>query len=110
MAATTNRPLVIATALGTIAQLAMVLTGHSVPAVARLFAIGGMALSMLAGLLYAMLTGNGTVRSTAKGGAIAGGVAALVGIAVSYALGDVPVWVLGFGTLSSIIAGALGGA
>ena len=106
----TQRPLVIATAVGTIAQLAMVLTGHSVPTVANLFAIGGMALSMMAGILYGTLTADRTVSSACRGGAIAGGLAALLGIAASYAMGDVPAWVLGFGTLSSTIAGAIGGA
>ena len=110
MNAATQRPLILATALGTIAQLAMVLTGHTVPAVANLFAIGGMALSMMAGLMYGILTPANTVTSASRGGAIAGGLAALIGIAVSYALGDVPVWVLAVGTLSSTITGAIGGA
>jgi hypothetical protein len=38
-----------ATLLGTIAQIAMVVAGHFVPAVANLFAIGGMGISALAG-------------------------------------------------------------
>lgn len=44
------------------------------------------------------------------GGAIAGGVSGLIGIAVSYALGDVPASLMLFGTAGSAAAGALGGA
>ena len=45
---------------------------------------------------------------TAAGGAIAGGVCALIGIALSCALQDVPAPVLLFGTLGSAVAGMLG--
>jgi hypothetical protein len=105
-----NRTLLLATALGTVAQLAMVLTGHSVPAVANLFAIGGMSLSLLAGLFYGAVAPQSTLRTATGGGALAGGLSALIGITVSFMLGDVPAWVLAFGTLSSTIAGALGGS
>jgi hypothetical protein len=44
------------------------------------------------------------------GGAIAGGLCAVIGIAVSYFLGDVPATVLIFGTVSSAVAGVVGGA
>ena len=40
---------------------------------------------------------------------MAGGICAFVGILVSYFLGDVPAAVLGFGTASSAVTGALGG-
>jgi hypothetical protein len=44
------------------------------------------------------------------GGAIAGGLCALIGIAASWALGDVPAQVLGFGTVASTVAGLAGAA
>jgi hypothetical protein len=99
-----------ATLVGTVLQTAMVLTGHSMPVIARLFAVLGVSLSLVAGVLYALLAGPATTRTGAAGGAIAGGTCALVGIAISVALGDVPAAVLGFGTASSAVAGALGGA
>jgi hypothetical protein len=101
------RQVQIATAIGTALQLAMVIAGHFVPAVAALFAIGGMAISAVAGALYgrhAAALGDG-----ALGGAIAGGVCALIGIAVSCALGDVDAMVLVFGTLASAVTGLIGG-
>jgi hypothetical protein len=102
-----------ATALGTVFQVAMVLTGHSVPAVAHLFALLGLSLSLLAGIAYAIWAAAAPEpRSrwwTAAGGAVAGGLCALIGIAVSVALGDVPAAILGFGTAGSAVTGALGG-
>jgi hypothetical protein len=102
-----------ATALGTVLQVAMVLTGHSVVAVAQLFAILGMSLSLVVGVAYALWAAAGPESRSgawaAAGGAVAGGACALIGIAVSVALGDVPAAVLGFGTAGSAVTGALGG-
>jgi hypothetical protein len=98
-----------ATVIGTILQLAMVISGHWV-AFIRLhgFAVGGMAISAIAGVLYARAARVGRGPAAAKG-AIAGGVCGLIGICLSYLLGDVPAAVLGFGTLSSAVTGAVGG-
>lgn len=104
-----TRPLVLATAAGTVLQLIMVLWGHAEPAVAALFAVGGMGISLLAGLIYALLAKSG-VRAGALGGAIAGGACGLIGIAVSLALGDVEPMLLLLGTASSAVTGAAGGA
>ena len=84
-----------ATLLGTIAQIAMVVAGHFVPAVASLFAIGGMGISALAG--WAALKGQPASISAA------------IGIAVSVALGDVPTSLLALGTGSSAVTGLIGG-
>ncbi len=106
----TKRGLIIATVAGTVAQLAMVLIGHSNPAVAQMFAVGGVTISLLAGLGYALLTATRSAGSAALNGAIAGGVCALIGIGVSCALGDVTAFILFAGTLSSAVGGAIGGA
>jgi hypothetical protein len=99
--------------LGTVLQVAMVLAGNSIPAVAQLFGVLGVTLSLVAGVAYALWAGAGGERPPARwaaaGGAIAGGACALIGIAVSFALGDVPAAVLAFGTASSAVTGALGG-
>lgn len=99
-----------ATLIGTALQLAMVVLGHLVPALRDPgFALGGMGFSALAGWLYARSAGAGWGASLG-GGAVAGGVCAVIGIGVSVALGDVPVGLLGLGTLSSVITGVIGAA
>jgi hypothetical protein len=97
-----------ATAIGTAAQIAMVVAGHFVPAVAELFAIGGMGISAVAG--WAAMKGQKASLAAAAGqGAVAGGVSAAIGIAVSVALGDVPTSLLAVGTAGSALTGLIGG-
>lgn len=104
-----SRALVIAGVVGTVLQVAMVVSGHSNPSIKNLFAVGGMGLSLLAGVVYTVIAGGGSAGSLATGGAIAGGVCAFIGILVSHLLGDVPATLLALGTISSIVTGALGG-
>jgi uncharacterized ion transporter superfamily protein YfcC len=104
-----RKALINATVVGTILQLAMVLAGHWVPAVANLFAIIGILISLVAGLLYARAA-KSTWSDSTLGGVIAGGVCALLGIAVSFLLGDVTASILLLGTISSAAGGAIGGA
>jgi hypothetical protein len=94
--------------LGTLLQVGMVVIGHNTVAVASLFAPLGMAISLIAGLLYARWARTPREASV-RGGAIVGGVSALIGIAVSYFLGDVQASILFLGTLSSTFTGAIGG-
>jgi hypothetical protein len=103
-------PLLSATLLGTALQLAMVISGHYNTGIANLFAVGGMTISLVAGLLFALWAKRPTVGSSAWGGLLAGGICALLGILVSYFLGDVTAMIIAFGTLSSAVAGAIGGA
>lgn len=94
--------------IGTVLQTAMVGVGHWVGAVSQLFGPLGMAISLLVGLLWA----RGAAvdgRQGATGGAIVGGACALIGIAISVALGDVTAVILLIGTVSSAVAGAIGG-
>jgi hypothetical protein len=104
-----SRALFLAIVLGTILQVAMVVSGHTNRSIANLFAIGGMGISLIAGLAYAMLAKGGSPSALAIGGLIAGAVCALLGIFVSYMLGDVPVTLLLLGTVSSAVTGAIGG-
>jgi hypothetical protein len=103
------RALVIASLIGTVLQTAMVVAGHSNRSIAKLFAVGGMSLSLIAGVIYAVLARGGTTGSAIVGGILAGAICALVGIAVSYFLEDVPASLLALGTLSSAVTGAIGG-
>jgi hypothetical protein len=101
--------LVAATIAGTVLQLAMIVTGHFSAWVAEhVFMFGGLGISAVAGGYYAQQARGGFAGS-ALGGAVAGGVCALIGIAASVVLGDVPVAVLAFGTIGSTVAGAMGG-
>lgn len=97
-----------ATVGGSVAQIVMVVAGHSVPAVAENFAIGGMGLSALAGWLATRGASMGLAAGAGQG-AVAGGVCAAIGIGVSVALGDVPAILLALGTVSSAVTGAIGG-
>jgi hypothetical protein len=102
--------LLIATGAGLAAQLAMVIAGHYVAFIKdNVFAIGGMVISLLAGLLYAKLAQAGWAPSLI-GGLIAGGVCAVLGIAVSVGLKDTAPMILVIGTSGSAVAGLLGGA
>lgn len=103
------RALSLAIVAGTILQVLMVVVGHSNESVKSLFAIGGMGISLIAGAIYTAAAGNVTVGAATLGGAVSGGVCALLGIAVSCFLGDVPASLLVLGTASSIVTGALGG-
>jgi len=103
------RALLIASAVGTVLQAAMVISGHRNPSIAKLFAVGGMSLSLVAGAIYAILVGGAATGSAVLGGVLAGGLCALIGIAISYFLEDVPASLLLLGTLSSAVTGAIGG-
>jgi hypothetical protein len=98
----------VALGIGSALQLAMVVGGHFSPAIAALFAVAGMLISMLAGGMFGEASGTPRRRAVG-GGALVGGACALIGIAVSVALGDVPPAILLFGTASSAVTGALGG-
>jgi hypothetical protein len=98
-----------ASVAGSILQVAMVVIGHYYSPVKSAFAIGGMGLSLLAGLLYAYLAKEGWAGALI-GGTVAGGLCALVGIAISCALGDAPASLMIFGTAGSAVAGLAGGA
>jgi hypothetical protein len=103
------RALQIATVVGTVLQVAMVVIGHFVPWVAlHVFMFGGMMISATVGYLYARDVDKGYGRG-ALGGAIAGGVCALLGIAVSVILGDTEPAILALGTSISVLTGAIGG-
>lgn len=94
--------------IGTGVQTAMVLVGHWVVGVANLFGILGVTISFVVGLLWAR-DASRDYGSGAGGGAVVGGVCALIGIVVSFLLGDVTAAILVLGTLSSAVTGLLGG-
>jgi len=98
------------TLAATAAQVGMVVAGHySAPIRDNLFALGGMGISLLAGVFYARIARGGWASSLV-GGVLSGGVCAFLGIGVSVFLGDVPPSLLAFGTAGSAVAGLIGGA
>jgi hypothetical protein len=104
-----SRALVVATVIGTVLQVVMVVAGHSNKSIAGLFAVGGMGFSLIAGLIYAVMAKGGSTSSLALGGLLAGAICAFIGIFVSHMLGDVPASLLILGTVSSAVPGAIGG-
>jgi hypothetical protein len=102
--------LIIATVIGLVLQLVMVVVGHYVPMIRdKGFAIGGMFFSLVAGVVYARLAQAGWAGACG-GGAVAGGVCAILAIAVSVTLKDTPSQILIIGTIGSAVTGLVGGA
>ena len=103
-----RQTLIRATVIGLVLQLIMVVAGHFNASIAQCFGIVGMLISLIAGAIYVRTT-RGSWGDSLIGGALAGGICALIGIAVSCALGDVDAGVLVYGTLGSAVAGLVGG-
>jgi hypothetical protein len=100
--------LLTATLIGSVAQIAMVVAGHLNPDIKGGFMVGGLSLSFIAGAVYAARA-HLSWGSAIAGGVIAGGLSALLGIAVSFLLGDVPAALLALGTAGSMVTGLVGG-
>jgi len=83
--------------------------GHWNVGIAQMFPTLGTTIAGLAGLLVPFLHRGLSAKHAAGGGALAGGGAAIVGILVSYMLGDVPLAVVAIGGGMSTLAGAIGG-
>jgi hypothetical protein len=95
---------------GTVLQLGLAAAGHFSPWVAiHLFLFGRAMLSATAGYVYGLVLGRG-YGAGALGGAIAGGLCAVPGLAASVLLGDSLAAVVTMGTAISILTGAVGGA
>ncbi len=101
--------LIRATLTGTVLQVLMVVTGHWVMAVQNLFGVLGTVLAVVTGFLFGKWSSRANRLGAATGGAIAGSVSSLLGTVVSYGLHDIPGNIIGVGTLTGIVAGAVGG-
>ena len=105
-----KQSVILATAIGLILQLIMVVAGHYMPAIKEKgFAVGGMLISLIAGVIYFRLAAGGW-GAALTGGAVAGGVCAILAIAVSVALSDTPAMILVVGTIASTVTGLIGAA
>ena len=104
-----NRALRRAILVGTFFQLIAVLIAHVRQWMeTEAFFFAGMMISATMGYLYAQDVSRGYAKG-ACGGAIAGGVCAFAGIAVSVVLGDLTSRVLVIRSLISVLTGAVGG-
>jgi hypothetical protein len=104
-----HRALQRAILVGTLFQVVAVVIAHFsqwIETHALLF--GGMMISATMGYLYAQEVARGYVKG-ACGGAVAGGLCAIIGIAPSVLLGDMTLKMLGIRTLISVLTGAVGG-
>ena len=104
---TPNRTGTRATVVGLILQLAMVGVGHAVPSLRAMWGPLGTLISLVVGVWAGWQVA--TTGGAAIWGAIAGGLGALIGIALALILGDVPVSLLVVGTAGSTVAGLVGG-
>ena len=98
--------------LGTILQILMVVVGHfmSPEQQGMLFPIAGTLIGIITGWLSADGTRAMPLGTTATQGAVAGGVAGVLGSLVSTALGDVPLGNIAIAGGSTFVAGAIGAA
>jgi hypothetical protein len=98
-----------ATIVGIVLQAMLAVAGHFSPWVrTNAFLFGGMMISAVAGYLYALDVAKG-YGPGALGGTLAGGTCAIIGIAVSVILRDLPMVALAIGTLICTLTGAVGG-
>jgi phage-related protein len=105
-----NNPLIRATGVGAVLQVVMVVAGHFMPSLmdAGLFPIGGTAIGGLTGVLAALWQKGAPMGKSVGGGALAGGVAGVLGTVVSVLLGDVPASTVAIAGGSTVGAGAIG--
>jgi hypothetical protein len=104
-----GRGLVRATLIGTVLQLALVVTGHYDQRVARSFGLIGPLLSLVAGFLAGRWSAGLGKGGAAASGLVAGAACALLGILESFSLGEVPAWVIAIGPIGDGVTGAIGG-
>jgi hypothetical protein len=102
--------------VGVLMLITFVVFSHYLPWLATQLLLATMCIAGIAGLLYAREVARG-YGIGALGGAFAGGICALVGIALAVLLGDAPAFTLGpepervliVGTAISVFIGAIGG-
>jgi hypothetical protein len=98
-----------AAGIGLAGQLAMVFGGNVDADIAQMFPTLGTTIAGVAGLMYPLFRRGLSSKQAAIGGALAGGGGAVLGILVSYLLGDVPLPVVAIGGGMSTVAGGIGG-
>lgn len=93
--------------IGTALQLAMVISGHFVQAIANQFAMIGTAIPLVIGVWYGIVSA-GSFGAAAGVGLLIGAVPALIGVIPSYLMGDVPLGTIWFATVVSGVTALIG--
>lgn len=93
--------------VSTILQIAMVITGHYIPAVLNQSAVLGTSIPLVVGGWFGA-TGASSGKSALRGGFLIGVVGAVIGIVIAIVIGDAAPILLTFGPLSSGVTGLLG--
>src|SRR4051794_19640065 len=95
--------------MGALAQVILVLVGHFAPTVAdEGYALGGLLIAILAGLIYARRTGGHD--HPLVGGGSAGAISALAGVLLAAVLGEAPWVMLLVGGVAGFVGGVAGGS
>lgn len=103
-----GNPLLKASIIGALLQIAMVVGGHFMPQLAQLFPVIGTGLGGAAGVLFGMFAKGASGGALAAGGAAAGGLSGLVGSVVSMAMGDATGSTVAIATGSTVVSGLVG--
>lgn len=93
--------------IGTALQLAMVISGHFVQAIANQFAKIGTAIPLVIGVWYGVASA-GSLAAAAGVGFLVGAVPALIGVIPSYLMGDVAAGTIWFATVVSGVTALVG--
>jgi hypothetical protein len=104
-------PLVKWTVISAVLQIVLVVVGHFSPGVLKMVPIIGTLIPLIVGLFYAVAA-KISWGNASWGGAVAGGVGALIGAVVNVALGDggpEPAKTVMIATVASLVAGLIGG-
>ncbi len=104
-----SKTLLRAAIVGIVLQLALAAGAHFFVYVAKYyFLFGGMMIAATAGYLYGMGSGKGYFPG-ATGGAIVGGLCALIGVGVSVLMHDAAQQTIPLFTAICVVTGAIGG-
>jgi uncharacterized membrane protein YjjP (DUF1212 family) len=109
-----RNPFRVATALGSVLQVGMVLLGLAFPVLQQgnLYPIGGTCLALLTGFLFARWLSGRALPPALLGGAFAGGFSSFLGTAVAALTGQAapaPVITVLVATVTGFVAGSVGG-
>lgn len=95
--------------ISTVLQLAMVISGHFVTAIAAQFATIGTAIPLVVGGWYGA-AGAPSLRAATGNGFLIGAIPALIGVVPSYLMGDVAADTIWFATVVSGATAIMGAA
>jgi len=96
--------------ISTLLQLGHVVAAELWPAVGQVAGILGVGIPLVVGFMWAKKDGPEAIGSALGKGFLLGWIPALIGLVLAYFLGHVDAFILGTGSVSSGVAGAIGAA